>query len=58
MIMVFTKPFYYPGAAHHDDLIYLFTLSYRFPTIEVGSGKDSDMVDQMTAIWYNFARYG
>ncbi|XP_052749450.1 juvenile hormone esterase-like isoform X2 [Galleria mellonella] len=46
------------GVAHHDDLIYLFTLSYRFPTIQVSDSKDSQMVDKMTAIWYNFARYG
>jgi len=45
------------GAAHHDDLIYLFTLSYRFPTITVDS-PDSKLVDQMTGMWYNFARYG
>ncbi|CAH0715111.1 unnamed protein product, partial [Brenthis ino] len=45
------------GAAHHDDLIYLFTLSYRFP--DVGTrGADSDTVDVMTSIWYNFAKNG
>ncbi|KAL0860269.1 hypothetical protein ABMA27_009690 [Loxostege sticticalis] len=46
------------GAAHHDDLIYLFTLSYRFPAIPADDSLDSQMVDKMTAIWYNFARYG
>ncbi|CAD0205698.1 unnamed protein product [Chrysodeixis includens] len=45
------------GAAHHDDLLYLFTLSYMFPTIPLSS-KDSHVVDEMTAMWYNFARYG
>ncbi|CAG4972424.1 unnamed protein product [Colias eurytheme] len=45
------------GAAHHDDLIYLFTLSYRFPAIGL-EGEDAKLVDRMTAIWYNFARYG
>nr|UZN46518.1 esterase CXE5 [Heliothis virescens] len=45
------------GAAHHDDLLYLFTLSYNFPTIELSS-PHSHVVDEMTAIWYNFARYG
>nr|UZN46519.1 esterase CXE21 [Heliothis virescens] len=44
--------------AHHDDLIYLFTLSYRFPPIDVAETEDSKMVDKMTALWYNFARYG
>lgn len=46
------------GAAHHDDLIYLFTLSYQFPTINVSDSTDSLIVDRMTAIWYNFARFG
>ncbi|XP_026735556.1 venom carboxylesterase-6-like isoform X2 [Trichoplusia ni] len=49
------KPLY---AAHHDDLIYLFSLSYRYPMIDVSDSHDSKMVDKMTAIWYNFARYG
>ncbi|KAM3957230.1 carboxylic ester hydrolase-like isoform 1-T1 [Aphomia sociella] len=46
------------GAAHHDDLIYLFTISYNFPTINVGDSTDSLIVDRMSAIWYNFARFG
>ncbi|KAJ8708869.1 hypothetical protein PYW08_010251 [Mythimna loreyi] len=45
-------------AAHHDDLIYLFSLSYRFPMIGVDDSLDSKMVDKMTAIWYNFANTG
>ncbi|XP_049881019.1 esterase E4-like [Pectinophora gossypiella] len=45
------------GAMHHDDMLYLFTLPYRFPTIELGT-KDDEMVSRMTAIWYNFAKYG
>nr|AQY62734.1 carboxylesterase [Pieris rapae] len=45
------------GAAHHDELIYLFTLPYRFPAIGL-EGRDAVMVDRMTALWYNFARYG
>ncbi|CAK1589398.1 unnamed protein product [Parnassius mnemosyne] len=45
------------GAAHHDDLIYLFTLSYRFPAIPT-AGLDAQLVDKMTAIWYNFAKHG
>ncbi|XP_041971727.1 juvenile hormone esterase-like isoform X2 [Aricia agestis] len=44
-------------AAHHDDLIYLFSLPYRYPEIGL-TGRDSLLVDRMTAIWYNFARYG
>nr|XP_034826278.1 venom carboxylesterase-6-like isoform X1 [Maniola hyperantus] len=44
------------GAAHHDDLIYLFGLS-AFPNIAT-EGRDAILVDRMTAIWYNFARYG
>ncbi|XP_059056063.1 carboxylic ester hydrolase-like [Achroia grisella] len=46
------------AASHHDDLIYLFTLSYRFPTIEVSDSTDSLIVDRMTAVWFNFAKYG
>jgi len=45
------------GAAHHDDLIYLFTMSYRFPVIETTS-PHSHVIDEMTALYYNFARYG
>ncbi|CAD0205699.1 unnamed protein product [Chrysodeixis includens] len=45
------------AAVHFDDLLYLFTLSYAFPTIPLSS-KDSHVVDEMTAMWYNFARYG
>ncbi|XP_037303219.1 esterase FE4 [Manduca sexta] len=46
------------AVAHHDDLIYVFSLSYRFPTIEVSDSEDSKMVDKMTAMWYNFAKTG
>ncbi|KAJ0171717.1 hypothetical protein K1T71_012480 [Dendrolimus kikuchii] len=46
------------GVAHHDDLLYLFTLSYRYSTIEVSDSTDSKMVDFMTQIWYNFAKWG
>ncbi|XP_028163835.1 venom carboxylesterase-6-like [Ostrinia furnacalis] len=46
------------GAAHHDDMLYLFTLSFRYPAIPADHSRDSFMVDRMTTIWYNFARYG
>ncbi|XP_075986140.1 carboxylic ester hydrolase-like [Anticarsia gemmatalis] len=45
------------GASHHDDTLYLFSQSYRFPTITTTS-PDSHVVDEMTALWYNFARHG
>ncbi|XP_047539204.1 esterase E4-like [Vanessa atalanta] len=45
------------GAAHHDDLIYLFTLSYRFPDVGAAGG-DARLVDRMTALWHNFAKHG
>ncbi|XP_068624238.1 carboxylic ester hydrolase-like [Battus philenor] len=45
------------GAAHHDDLIYLFSLSYRFPAIGT-EGLDARLVDRMTGIWYTFAKHG
>ncbi|CAH0403286.1 unnamed protein product [Chilo suppressalis] len=46
------------GAAHHDDLIYLFGLSADFPAIPAGGETDSRMVDLMTGIMYNFADKG
>ncbi|RVE42264.1 hypothetical protein evm_013072 [Chilo suppressalis] len=46
------------GAAHHDDLIYLFGLSASFPAIPAGGETDSRMVDLMTGIMYNFADKG
>uniref|UniRef100_A0A0K8TVB4 Carboxylic ester hydrolase n=1 Tax=Epiphyas postvittana TaxID=65032 RepID=A0A0K8TVB4_EPIPO len=51
------------GAAHHDDLIYLFSMGYFRKPIAAHSPpppapQDSDMVDRMTAIWYNFATRG
>ncbi|XP_013187979.1 carboxylic ester hydrolase-like isoform X2 [Amyelois transitella] len=45
-------------AAHHDDLIYLFSLPASFPLINVTDGEDSKMVDKMTTIVYNFAKNG
>ncbi|XP_038218167.1 venom carboxylesterase-6-like [Zerene cesonia] len=45
------------GSAHHDDLLYLFYVAYRFPRIGL-QGPDADMVEKMLGIWYNFARYG
>ncbi|XP_041971995.1 juvenile hormone esterase-like isoform X2 [Aricia agestis] len=45
------------GAAHHDDLIYIFSLRAVFPDIG-RDGPDAEMVDRMTALWYNMARYG
>ncbi|XP_045762722.1 esterase E4-like [Maniola jurtina] len=45
------------AAAHHDDLIYLFPLSFQFPGIST-EGPDSVLVERMTGIWYNFARHG
>ncbi|CAK1547562.1 unnamed protein product [Leptosia nina] len=38
------------GAAHHDDLIYLFPISYRFPPVG-RDGDDAKLVDKMTAMW-------
>ncbi|XP_063834269.1 carboxylic ester hydrolase-like [Ostrinia nubilalis] len=45
-------------AAHHDDLIYLFSLPAAFPLIPPADTKDSHVVDKMTALYYNFARNG
>ncbi|KAJ8708871.1 hypothetical protein PYW08_010253 [Mythimna loreyi] len=46
------------AAAHHDDLLYLFNVSYNFPPIPPSASEDSQMVDKMTALFYNFMRYG
>ncbi|XP_053601613.1 juvenile hormone esterase [Plodia interpunctella] len=45
-------------AAHHDDLIYLFSLPASFPTINATDSEDSKMVDKMTTMVYNFALQG
>lgn len=45
------------GAAHHDDLIYLFTLPAAFPAVPLNSADDR-IVQRMVALWYNFARFG
>ncbi|XP_026326329.1 venom carboxylesterase-6 [Hyposmocoma kahamanoa] len=45
------------GAAHHDDLIYLFTLPAAFPAVPLNSADDR-IVERMVALWYNFARFG
>lgn len=46
------------GAAHHDELIYLFSVNATFPFIEASDSLDSNMVDKMTSIWYNFLKNG
>nr|AJN91193.1 carboxylesterase [Cnaphalocrocis medinalis] len=45
-------------AAHHDDLIYLFSLPASFPDIAPSDSLDSLTVDRMTALMYNFAKNG
>ncbi|CAG4972432.1 unnamed protein product [Colias eurytheme] len=46
------------GVAHHDELIYLFSLPAGFEQIPVSDSRDSFMVDKLTDIFYNFARTG
>ncbi|XP_047998519.1 esterase E4-like isoform X2 [Leguminivora glycinivorella] len=51
------------GAAHHDDLIYLFSMSYFRTPIKARSPplpapQDHIIVERMTAIWYTFAKHG
>lgn len=44
-----------PGASHGDDLFYLFRASiWPFRVSE----KDQKMIDWMTKMWTNFAKYG
>lgn len=40
------------GASHADDLFYLFNL-FMVPTLFEGT-----MIDRMTTLWTNFAKYG
>ncbi|CAF4956494.1 unnamed protein product [Pieris macdunnoughi] len=46
------------GVAHHDELIYLFSLRVAFEDIPLSPSHDSVMVDKLTTIVYNFARTG
>ncbi|KOB69443.1 Carboxylesterase CarE-11, partial [Operophtera brumata] len=43
------------GAAHADELGYLFDMSYLSQQI---SSEDQLIVDRMTTMWTNFAKYG
>ncbi|CAG9577494.1 unnamed protein product [Danaus chrysippus] len=42
------------GAAHADELAYLFDISYE----DTPTAEDQRMIDQMTTLWTNFAKYG
>ncbi|XP_038218172.1 esterase FE4-like [Zerene cesonia] len=46
------------GVAHHDELIYLFSLPAGFQEIPVSDSRDSLMVDKLTTMFYNFALTG
>nr|ARM65387.1 putative antennal esterase CXE16 [Ectropis obliqua] len=46
------------GVAHHDDLIYLFSINVSFPLIAPSGSQDSRMVDYMTGMWRRFAATG
>ncbi|XP_050295651.1 esterase E4-like [Anthonomus grandis grandis] len=50
-----TKPY---GVVHHDDLIYLFYISKLFPLFGVDSPKEVGMVEILTTLHANFAKYG
>ncbi|XP_045506360.1 juvenile hormone esterase-like [Colias croceus] len=43
--------------AHADDLLYLFPGSSILPPVDMNS-KTFQMIDQVTKLWTNFARYG
>ncbi|KAJ3646361.1 hypothetical protein Zmor_023951 [Zophobas morio] len=45
------------GVAHHDDLIYLFYISTRYPFFNA-SFPESKMVGTLTSLWANFATTG
>lgn len=44
----------YPGATHADDIFYMFKLKITLPT----SFFEVDMIDKITTMWANFAKYG
>lgn len=50
-----TKPY---GVVHHDDLIYLFYISKLFPLFKESSPKEVEMVNKLTILYANFAKYG
>nr|UUB32816.1 carboxylesterase COED1 [Dendroctonus valens] len=50
-----TKPY---GVVHHDDLIYLFYISKLFPQFKENSPKEVEMVNKLTILYANFAKYG
>ena len=45
------------GVVHHDDLQYLFYMSFIFPYFKEGD-PENVMVEKMTAMWANFAKTG
>lgn len=50
-----TKPY---GVVHHDDLIYLFYISKLFPYFKDNTMKEVEMVNKLTILYANFAKYG
>ncbi|XP_039755026.1 cholinesterase 1-like [Pararge aegeria] len=48
---------YRPVVAHSDDLPYLFPLASKFDKIDMNSDTFR-MIDQVTTLWTNFAKYG
>ncbi|OWR53772.1 carboxyl/choline esterase CCE006a [Danaus plexippus plexippus] len=42
------------GAAHADEIAYLFDISYE----DTPTHEDQRMIDQMTTLWTNFAKFG
>ncbi|CAH2226368.1 jg8077 [Pararge aegeria aegeria] len=44
-----------PGAAHADEIGYLFDLSYE---MDAPSTADQLVIDRMTTLWTNFAKFG
>ncbi|KAL1494980.1 hypothetical protein ABEB36_010476 [Hypothenemus hampei] len=50
-----TKPY---GVVHHDDSIYVFYTSKFFPLFKENSPKEVEMVNKLTILYANFAKYG
>ena len=55
------KLFLFTGAGHFDEVIYLFNSTaiekLNIKTIERGT-RNYKLMEQMTELWYNFAKYG
>ena len=55
--MLFQFQIWLLGVVHHDDLQYLFHMSFIFPLFKEGD-PEIPMIEKLTAMWANFAKTG